>query len=150
VGEVALHDGVEAFAGLRGGARVQLDADDLAGAGALEQGAVVPAAAAEVEDAEPARVDELEKRRLCVAEVARLRQGGGGGCPPGSSNVAGSVPAGSSRRTAVAPWYEYMTGTPTASASRVLVASVALGTGAGVASALVSALPPVWGRRNSS
>src|SRR5665811_2441838 len=40
VGEVALHHGVEALAGLRGGARVQLDADDLAGAGALEQGAV--------------------------------------------------------------------------------------------------------------
>jgi hypothetical protein len=103
VGEVALYHGVEAFAGLRSGARVQLDANDLAGAGALEQGAVVPAAAAEVEDAEPARVDELEKRGLGVAEVAGSRQAREA---HGSSTVAGSVPAGSSRSTAVSPWYE--------------------------------------------
>ena len=46
------HDGVEAGARLRRGARVELDADHLAGAGALEQGAVVPAAAAQVEHAQ--------------------------------------------------------------------------------------------------
>ena len=51
-------------------AGVALDADDLARAGALEQGAVVAATAAQIEDAQSARVDELEERGLGVAEVA--------------------------------------------------------------------------------
>ena len=65
--EVALDDPVEPLARLRRRARVALDADHLARAGLLQHGAVVTAAAAEVEHAQAARVDQLQERGLGVA-----------------------------------------------------------------------------------
>ena len=68
--EIALDDPVEPLAGFRGGAGVEFYPDDLARAGPLEERAVVAAAAAEVEHAQAARVDQLQKGGLGVAEVA--------------------------------------------------------------------------------
>ena len=95
--EVALDDAVEPLARLPRRAGVELDAHDFARAGLLEHRAVVPAAAAEVEHAQSARVDQLQKGRLGVAEVAgghvhrriipRARAGPGGS--DGSRGSAG-------------------------------------------------------------
>lgn len=70
LGEVALHHAVEPATRLGGGAGIALHADHLARAGLLEQLAVVAAAAAEVEHAQSARIDEAQEGGLGVAEVA--------------------------------------------------------------------------------
>ena len=119
--EVTLDDPVEARPRLAGRPGVEFHAHDLARAGLLEERPVVAAAAAEVEHAQAARVDQLQERRLGVAEVASrdgasrggsalfhrriIHAPGGPATDQGSGRVTllGSVPASSSRTMVGSP-----------------------------------------------